>query len=71
MYSDICITVSDNLTSQLERNTGLKIGKNPIISCGVDLNLYKKASLEYDLGVDVKGRIIVGYCGGTSDVAEY
>jgi hypothetical protein len=23
MYSDICITVSDNLTSQLERNTGL------------------------------------------------
>ena len=64
MYSDICITVSDNLTSQLERNTGLKIGKNPIISCGVDLNLYKKASLEYDLGVDVKGRIIVGYCGG-------
>jgi glycosyltransferase involved in cell wall biosynthesis len=42
----------------------IKIGKNPIISCGVDLNLYKKASLEYDLGVDVKGRIIVGYCGG-------
>lgn len=64
MYSDICITVSDNLTCQLEKNTGLKINKNPIISCGVDLNLYKKTSHEYDLGIKVDDRIIVGYCGG-------
>lgn len=64
IYSDICITVSDNLTAQLEKNTGLKIDKNPIISCGVDLNLYRKTSQIYNLGVDVKGRIVVGYCGG-------
>lgn len=64
IHSDICITVSDNLTSQLEENTGLKINKNPIISCGVNLNLYKSTSLEYDLNIDVDNRIIVGYCGG-------
>lgn len=64
MYSDICITVSSNLTAQLERNVGVKISKNPIISCGVNLSLYKKFSQEYNLGIDVKGRIIVGYCGG-------
>ena len=35
-YSDICITVSENLCKQLEKNTDTKITTNSIISCGVN-----------------------------------
>lgn len=64
IHSDICITVSDNLCKQIERNTAAKIKNNPIISCGVNLELYKCNAFSGDLKTLTENRIVLGYCGG-------
>lgn len=61
--SDHCICVSENLKNQLEANTGSKMGGYTIISCGVDFERFSQAP-PADAGIDLKDRIVVGYCGG-------
>lgn len=63
-YSDICITVSENLCKQLEKNTDTKITTNSIISCGVNTELYNCNAYEGDLMKLTENRIVLGYCGG-------
>lgn len=63
-YSDICITVSDNLKIQLEHNTGLVIRNNPIISCAVNLDIYHCKPAELRISKKLDEGIVLGYCGG-------
>ncbi|HBO05943.1 MULTISPECIES: glycosyltransferase [Bacteroides] len=63
-YSDVCITVSENLCKQLEKNTDTKIATNSIISCGVNTELYNCNAYEGDLMKLTENRIVLGYCGG-------
>ena len=62
--SDVCIVVSENLKNQLEINTGAKINKYSLISCGVDINRFKEAPRVQIDGIDLSNRIVLGYCGG-------
>ena len=61
--SDHCICVSENLKDQLEANTGMKMGVYTVISCGVDFVRFSEAPVA-DMGIDLKDRIVLGYCGG-------
>ena len=63
-HSDTCIVVSENLKSQLETNTGSKIKDYSLISCGVDVERFKKAQCAQIEGLDLSKRIVLGYCGG-------
>ncbi len=63
-HSDVCITVSEKLCKQLEENSREKIKSNPIISCGVNTDLYKCDEYDGELNKLTENRIVLGYCGG-------
>lgn len=62
--SDMCIFVSENLKKQIEKNTGVKVKKYAVVSCGVDIDRYVWAQPPKTMAEKLKDRIVIGYSGG-------
>lgn len=62
--SDLCIVVSEHLKQQIEINSKRDIKDYVIISCGVDIDRFQNAKNTTINGLDLRNRIVLGYCGG-------
>lgn len=61
--ADILITVSENLSKQLELNTQSIIKNNVIIPCAIDLDKFN-INHNNKKRINISDKIILGYCGG-------